>query len=156
MNTYNIADVNLVFEWSKKYLELNTLMKKVFSGENPENPPTFPSFEDEVEYQRLRFWFFQNQNQFIPIWANFCISIGNSIEFVGSIDEMEYRKNPFLYFYSPDNLLELAFAMGATSKANVWDLNKQAVELILNMINRFNYPIIYLVHWIGEFAENSS
>jgi hypothetical protein len=144
MNTYNRADANLVFEWSKKYLDLNTLIKKVFSGENLETHPPFPSFEDEIEYQRLRFWFFQNQNQFVPIWANFCTSIGNSIECVGSIDEMEYRKNPFLYFYSPDNLLELAFAMGATSKANVWDLNRQAVELILNMINRFNYPVIYM------------
>jgi hypothetical protein len=155
MNTYNIADVNLVFEWSKKYLELNTLVKKVFSSENPENPLPFPSFEDEIEYQRLRFWFWKNQNQFVPIWANFCISIGSSTEFVGSIDEMEYRENPFLYFYSPDNLLELAFAMGATSKANVWDPNTQVVEQILNMVNRFNYPVIYLVHWIGEFAETS-
>jgi hypothetical protein len=155
MQTYNATDVDLVLEWVDKYFEVNVLINKVFGGENFENHSSMPSFEDEIEYQRLRFWFRKHHDKFVPIWFDFCLSRGTSIEFTDNIDEMKYRENPFLYYYYPDDLLDLAYTMGATTTTDTWNPNKQAVELILNIINKFCCTVIQFVHWIGEFADIS-
>lgn len=155
MKTYDEADVTLVSEWVNKYFEANALINKIFTVENLEHPPTMPSIGDEIEYQRLRFWFRKKHDQFVPIWANFCASKGYSIEFTSNSDEMEYMKNPFLYFYDPGDLLELAYTMGATDTPDNWNPNRQAVELVLNINNRFCCTVIHLLHWIGEFAETN-
>ena len=156
MKTYSTADVDLVLEWSQKYFELNALINKVFGSENFKNPPCMPSFENEIEYQRLRFWFRKNHDKFVPIWADFCSSHGNSIEFIPNSYQMEYTKNPFLYYYGPDDLLDLADTMGATITADTQDSNKEAVELMLNITNRFSWTVINMAHWIGEFAESNN
>ena len=153
MKTYNIAEAKLVLEWVDKYFEANVLVNKVLGCENCEYPPPIPSFENELAYQRLRFWFRKNHDKFVPIWADFCIAQGHSFERTGNIDEMEYRENPFLYYYCPDNLIDLAYTMGATITPNYWDPNKQNIENILNIINSFCCTVMHLAHWIGEFAE---
>ncbi len=153
MKTYNTADVELILEWADRYFEVNALVNEVLGYDNLEYFPPFPSFENEIEYQRLRFWFRKNHDKFVPIWADFCLSKGISMGFNCNIDEVEYRKNPFLYFYSPDNLLDLAYTMGATITSDTWEPNKQAVMLVLNIINSFSNTVIHLKYWIGEFAD---
>jgi hypothetical protein len=155
MQTYSAAEIDLVLEWVDKYFEVNALINKVFGGENLENHPSVLSFENELEYQRLRFWFRKNHDKFVPIWVDFCLSHGNSTEFTDNSSEMEYRNNPFLFYYDPDNLLDLADTMGATIPVDTQDTNKQAVELMLNIINSFSCTVIHLAYWIGEFADTS-
>ena len=153
MQAYSAAEVYLVLEWVDKYFEANNLIYNMLSGENLENPPPMPSLENEIEYQRLRIWFLKHHDKFVPIWLDFCLSHGYSIEYVDNTNEMEYRKNPFLYYYVPDNLLDLAYTMGATITADIWVPIRQGAELVLNIINSFSCTVIHLAWWIGEFAD---
>jgi hypothetical protein len=155
MKTYNVEDVNLVLEWIGKYFESNALINKVFGGENRESHSSTLSFENEYEYQRLRFWFRKNHDKFVPIWVDFCSTHGKSTELTAIRNEVEYRKNPFLYYYYPDDLRDLVDQMGDTIVIDSCDLNKPAIELILNVINRFSCTVIHLSWWIGEFADPS-
>ena len=156
MQTYNTSDVDLVMEWANKYVEICTLLKKVFAGENSVGYfPPLPSIEDEIEFQRIKFWFRQRHDDFVPIWSEFCLSKGKYLESFNNSDEMESRKNPFLYFYCPDDLLDLAYAVGVTTASNTWDPDKPAAELIINLLDTFNFTVIHLVHWVGEFADTT-
>ena len=153
MQTYDAAEVALVLQWVDKYFTVNALINKVFGNDDLENAPSMSSFGNEIEYQRLKFWFRKNHDKFVPIWVDFCASHGYSIEFNGN--QMEYRNNPFLFYYDHDNLLDLADTMGVTMPADTQDTNKQFMELILNTMNRFSCTAIHLAWWIGEFADTS-
>jgi hypothetical protein len=74
------------------------------------------------------------------------------MEYVGHIEGMDYSENPFLDYYYPDNLFELAYSIGATTTTNNWDLDPQKVELIINRNSRFSYIVLHLKHWIEEFT----
>ncbi len=156
MKTYNAADVELITEWADKYFKVIALINSLFGGTDFNNPPSVPSFESEIEYQQLRLWFCKNHDCFIPIWADFCSSKGCPIRCAGSIDGMEYTENPFLYFYYPDNLLELAYTIGATSAADIWDPDKENAALIINANNNFSHIVLRLKYWIGEFADTGN
>lgn len=156
MKTYNKADVQLIFEWVDRYFEVNTLINNVLGSNNRLNLPLVPSFENEIEYQSLSYWFWENQYRFVPIWTDFCISKGHPIDCIGNIDGMAYRKNPFYYYYYPDNLLDLAYTIGITSAPDMWDPDKQNLELIININNQFSYIVRHLKSWIGEFTEISN
>ena len=92
MQTYSAAEVDLVLEWIDKYFEVNALINKVFGNDNLENDSAMPSFENEIEYQRLRFWFRKNHEKFVPIWNDFCLSHGYSFQYMDNTSEMEYRQ----------------------------------------------------------------
>ena len=72
-----MTDVDLILEWVETYFKMATLVRKVLSTDDPENPPVVPSLEDEIEYQRLRYWFRKNHDRVVPIWINFCTSRGD-------------------------------------------------------------------------------
>ena len=97
MQTYSAAQIDMVLEWIDKYFEVNALINKVFGNDNLENDSAMPSFENEIEYQRLRFWFRKNHEKFVPIWNEFCLSHGYSSQYMDNTSEMEYRNNPFLF-----------------------------------------------------------
>jgi len=66
MKTYNSTDVDLILEWAEKYFEMQASISCILSTDNP-GPPPAPSFDNEIEYQRLRFWFRNNNNRFIQL-----------------------------------------------------------------------------------------
>ena len=45
---------------------------------------------------------------------------GMSCRLTGSMIGVEYKKNPFLYFYHPDNLIDVVYRMGGASSADAW------------------------------------
>ncbi len=69
--------------------------------------------------------------------------------------EMEYRNNPFLFYYDPDNLLDLVDTLEATIPADNRDTNNLAVANMLTILNSFSCTVIHLAYWIGEFADTS-
>jgi len=76
MKTYNMEDVELILEWVEKYFEVSVLIDNVFGNYGLESFPRMPEIENEIEYQRLRLWFFKNHDKFVAIWADFCRSKG--------------------------------------------------------------------------------
>jgi hypothetical protein len=153
MQTYTAAQIDMVLEWIDKYFAVNALINKVFGNDNLENDSAMPSFENEIEYQRLRFWFRKNHEKFVPIWNDFCLSHGYSSQYMDNTSEMEYRQNPFLFYYDHDNLLDLEEALGVYILDGTHDANKEFMELMLNTINGFSCTAIHLAWWIGEFAD---
>lgn len=156
MKTYDMTEVELVLAWADNYFEVKALINNLFGGPNFRQPFRMPSFEAESEYQRLRLWFCKNHVGFVPIWADYCSSKGRPIKCTGPVDGMEYGENPFLYYYYPDSLLDLAYTIGATSAVDIWDPDKQSVELIININNIFSKTVTHLKYWIEEFAEIKS
>ena len=152
MKTYNTDEVKLTLEWVDKYFETSVLICNILGVNNSDQIPPIPSIEDEIEYQRQRSWFLQNHNKFVPIWADFCASTGNAIELISDVKGIEYKENPFLYFYYPNNLRDLVHTMGATSSPNIWDPNGNDLEVILNAVKMFSYTVMHLRYWIGEFS----
>ena len=155
MKTYNSTDVDLILEWAEKYFEMQALISCILSTDNP-GPPPAPPFDNEIEYQRLRFWFRNNHNRFIQIWIDFRKSKGEDIVQTGGIIGAEFSENPFLYFYHPRNLIDLVYRMGGTSTPDIWDSDNQDAESILNAINMFSYTVMHFRYWIGEFAEEGT
>ena len=155
MQTYSAAEVDLVLEWIDKYFQVNDLINKVFGSGNSKNHSSIPSFESEIEYQRLRFWFRKNHYKFVPIWIEFCVSHGYSIEFTDNSGEMDYRNNPFLFYYDQDNLLDLAEMMEIMMPLDTQNSNNQTTEPVLNIVNSFSSTVVHLAYWIGEFADTS-
>lgn len=155
MKTYNTSDVALIYEWADRFFEVSTLIKNLFCACSIDNPLPILSFDNEIEYQRLRFWFCRNHQRFVSIWADFCNSTGELTEFGGNFERMDYIENPFLFYYYPDNLLDLVYSIGAMGDIDNPDLDKEIIQIILNVNNRFSHKILHLKHWIGEFAEIS-
>jgi hypothetical protein len=47
------------------------LINRVIGTEEALWSPPPPTFIQEIEYQRLRFWLIDHQAQFIPLWREF-------------------------------------------------------------------------------------
>jgi hypothetical protein len=139
MQTYSAAEVDLVLEWIDKYFQVNALINKVFGSGNSKN------------HSSIR----KNHYKFVPIWIEFCVSHGYSIEFTDNSGEMDYRNNPFLFYYDQDNLLDLAEMMEIMMPLDTQNSNNQTTEPVLNIVNSFSSTVVHLAYWIGEFADTS-
>lgn len=151
MKTYNTAEVELILEWVARYFQVSALINGAFSNHSIESCPCTPSIENEIEYQRQRIWFRNNHNGFVPIWKDFCLSNGISINIDLDIDRMGYIEDPFFYYF-PNNLYELPYWIGSCS-ADYGYWGEEDRELVLCTNRRFSRTAIYLAHWIGEFAD---
>lgn len=155
MKTYSTIEVELILEWVQRYFKISALIDNAFSDNNLRSCCCAPSIENEIEYQHQRLWFLKNHNKFVPIWKDFCLSNGITIDFSGDIDKIGYIEDPFFYYY-PDNLYGVADMLGAAGSADggYWDKQKQ--DLVLCSNRKFSQTAIHLAHWIGEFAENAN
>ena len=143
MKTYNTEDVELILEWVEKYFEVSALIDNVYGGCGFESFLRMPAIENEIEYQRLRLWFFKNHDKFVVIWADFCRSKGLSIDMDGTEEELQYRENPFFYYY-PDNLLDIAYMMGARGYDGIGYLDVEDRALVVYMNKMFSHTAVHL------------
>ena len=150
--TYDTADVELILEWVDKYFKVSELINQSFGGNDFETLSRMPLIENEIEYQHLRRWFFQHHDRFVAIWDDFCRSRGISNGIEGNTGELEYRENPFFYYY-PENLLDIAYMLGARSSDDTGYLAAEDRALVVCLNQMFSHTALNLVHWVGEFAE---
>ena len=68
---YSATEHNFVFDWATKWFELTDLIIEVTGTDEPPWSPPPPTELDELNYQRLRFWFIDHEAQFIPIWQDY-------------------------------------------------------------------------------------
>lgn len=152
LKIYDEVDVEFIFEWVGKYFEIKSLINEAYGGSRWETFPKFPSLENEIEYQRLSYWFREKHNRFVPIWVDFCEAAGITPDFSGDSDRIDYRENPFIY-YNSENLLDLAYQMGVTCSPDFGYIEVGDIGLLFDFNERFSFTAMRLANWIGEFAK---
>jgi hypothetical protein len=150
---YSAAEGDLVDEWTDKWLELIGFINQVTGADEPpwSSPP--PDETDEIRYARLRFWFLSRQQQFVPLWNDFCASqhwsgsqnSGDPGGFPG-----KYLENPFLYFYEPENLYHLAQQLELQSGTDIWEPTQSVASLMRPLMIGMGKRMIEFLDWIDE------
>ena len=90
------------------------LIVDVTCTDEPPYSAPLPTELDEINYQRLRFWLKDHEDQFVPMWQDFYTchdwDLGANDEEIDENDSL--FKNPFYFLYAPENLYQLAYEMG--------------------------------------------
>lgn len=68
---YSKVERDFAFEWVDRWFQLVSLIIDLVRSDetSPSLPP--PTDIDEINYQRLRFWFIDHEEQFKPLWRDF-------------------------------------------------------------------------------------
>lgn len=152
---YSTTEQDLAFEWCEKWLELSILINEVTgTDELPWSPPP-PSDLDELCYQSLRFWLFNHQMQFIPLWADFhrshskvfyeCSDCKDELDH----EDMKYRQNPLLYFYEPENLYNLSRQMDLQNGVDLWEPSEYRASLMRPILIKMGQLMAEFVDWVS-------
>ena len=154
---YSFADQCLIDDWADKWFELSNLINGLIWTDDPPWTTPPPTDVDELKYQRLRFWFIDHQEQFIPIWADYfnCKSrvctegliIENVEEF---LDTDEFIKNPFHLFYRAENLHRLAQQLELQSGVDIWEPSHNYASATMSLIIFLGKIMIELIDWVDE------
>lgn len=148
---YSIAEQHLVYDWSEKWLELINLINEVTGTPQP------PSDSDELRYQLLRSWLIDHQEQFVLVWQEFyeCQQWTSCREYdteattdLEDEDIDKYLENPFLFFYEPGNLYQLAVQLDLQSSMYIWEPSESTASMIRPLIIRLGELALDLIDWI--------
>jgi hypothetical protein len=156
---YPETERELVYNWSEKWIELIMLINEVTGTDEPPYSPPPPTDLDEIQYQGLRFWFISHQLQFVPLWQDFyqCQGLApkqncNNEEIEDPEDMEEYFENPFLFFYKPDNLFQLARQLDLQTGVDIWEPSKYRASTIRPVLIKLGHIMVDFDEWINERA----
>jgi hypothetical protein len=154
---YSFTDQYLIDDWADKWFVLSNLINGLIWTDDPPwiTPP--PTYSEEIQYQRLRFWFIDHQEQFIPIWVDYynyknrvCtedFTIENVREF---LDTDEFIKNPFHLFYRAENLHRFAQQLELQSGVDIWEPSHNYASATMSLIIFLGKIMIELIDWVDE------
>lgn len=154
---YTSGERDLICDWADRWLQLTILINDVTGADEPPWSPPPPTDLEELQYQNLRFWFFDHQVQFVPLWENFyeCQEwashqdCGN--QDIADLEDMDrYLENPFFYFYEPENLLQLARQLGLQSGIDIWEPSEYQASMIRPVMIMMGKIMIEFTDWISE------
>jgi hypothetical protein len=150
---YSAAEGDLVDEWTDKWLELIALINEVTGTDEPPWSSPLPDETDEIRYARLRFWFLSRQQQFVPLWNDFSAS-QHWTAYQNGDDPGgfpgKYLKNPFLYFYEPENLYQLARQLELQSGTDIWEPSEHVARMMRPLMIGMGKRMIEFLDWIDE------
>jgi len=156
---YSIENRDLVYEWSEKWLALIELINNVIGIEQPPWSPPPPTELQEIEYQRLRFWFIDHQTQFLPLWREFYGSHDWAYPSNNADEDRDfpqkYLENHFLYFYEPENLYRLAQQLELQSGIDIWEPSEHVATMVRPILIRLGQLLIEFVDWIDQRANEN-
>ncbi len=137
----------MVLVWAEKWLKLIGLINEVTGAPEP------PADLDELQYQNLRFWFVDHQEEFGRLWGDFheyWISCQDySSENTGDRGDMDkYLENPFLYFYEPENLYQLAQHLELQSSTDLWEPSEHEASMIRPVLVRLGNMMLEFTDWV--------
>jgi hypothetical protein len=156
MRTYSQTETDLAFQWVDKYFKLVELMLEISDDEETDIPPSKPSSESELKFQKLRHWFFAHEDKFMSIWSEFWRDKLPVKYFEDNVGGQEYFTNPFLMLYNPDNLCELAYRLGMSENIDTWEPTEKGADIIEDISVEFSLEVLQFIHYVGEFTEDSS
>ena len=147
---YSPKEQDIVFEWGEKWLELVGLINEVTGTDEP------PSDLEELRYQSLRFWFMDHQAEFLPLWADFyeCREWASSqscdTEDIADPEDIDkYDKNPFFYFYEPENLYHLAGQLDLQTGIDLWEPSEYRASRMRPILIRTGEIMVEFMDWVG-------
>ena len=121
---YTQVESELAHLCRENFVDLAVLINNVTGTNEPPYSPPLPTEMEEIEYQRLRFWFFDNQRQFVPLIREFYrthVYSHNPEEFISDSElPIRYQENLLLFFYEPENLYQLAKQSAVKDKLTWW------------------------------------
>ena len=111
---------------------------------------------EEIEYQRLRFWFFDNQRQFVPLLRDFFrtqVYSHNPEEFISDSEfPIRYQDNPLLFFYEPENLYQLAKQLGLQSGVDIWEPSEKENREVRRLCLAIAYKMVEFDEWMSSIV----
>jgi len=155
---FSAEENTLVAVWCEKWLEFLDLVNTF----DPAAPP--PEEDEELHYQRLRFWFLDHQAVFQPLWMAFRSRPAAAAE-PAFLDEegmvdleglAGYRDNPFAFFYEPENLYHLAQRLGLQPGRDSWEPSTARVNRFRPVLFAIGGIMLEFDYWAGAFAGRSS
>lgn len=175
---YTNEQLSLVEEWFRKFAELSLLINDVTGSDEPPYTPSPPTEIEEVDYQEFRFWFYENEEAFLPIWMNFLSeldSVGHNMsDKLGSMNEFEesavmddemirelsefdiQKQYVFVYFYCCDDLYMFVQRWGLQSGVVIWEPNEEkACEIRSLMVFLSEVLRLHLMPWVYERTFDS-
>jgi hypothetical protein len=149
---YSAEEKDLVFVWCEKWLEFLDLITAVIGNRLP------PEENEELHYQRLRFWFVDHQSSFVPLWKAFRSSQARATnpdapDEGGSMDlerMAKYQDNPLSYFYEPENLFQMAHHLGLQPGTDTWEPSESRISVVRPVILAIGGVMLECDHWISE------
>jgi hypothetical protein len=150
---YSAAERDLVHDWAGKWLELIKLINEVTGTDEPpwSSPP--PTETDEIRYMRLRFWFLNRQQQFVPLWNDFyACQLWACPQNNGDLGDFpeKYLENPFLYFYEPENLYQLAQQLELQSGTSIWEPSEHVARMLRPLLIGMGRRMIEFMDWMDQ------
>jgi len=133
------------------------LINEVTGTDGPPSSPPPPTDLEELQYQSLRLWFIDHQALFVPLredvyecqeWASHEDYKNEDIADLEDIDK--YLENPFLFFYKPENLYQLARQLDLQSGIDMWEPSEYRASVIRPIIIRMGRIMIEFMDWINE------
>jgi hypothetical protein len=159
---YSSTERELVFHWSEKWIKLIGLINEVTGVNEPPWSPPPPTDLEELQYQSLRIWFIDHQAQFVPLWEDFygCQEWASHQDYNnGDIADLKdidkYLENPFLFFYKPENLYQLARQLDLQSGIDMWEPSEYRASMIRPVIIRMGRIMIEFMDWMSERTYES-
>ena len=156
-NLYSSTEEELVSDWADKWFELSYFINGlIWTGDPPWTTPP-PTEANELEYQRLRFWFIDHQKYFIPIWAGYynCRRRVCTKDFIIEdveefLDTDEFIKNPFHLFYRAENLHRLVQQLELQSGVDIWEPSHNYASMTMSLMILLGKIMIELIDWVDE------
>jgi len=156
---YTYVESMLVHLCRENFIDLAILINYVTGTNEPPYSPPPPSEMDEIEYQRLRFWFFDNKKQFVPLLQEFyrtqvyCNCAGSNSVFTDDSElSIRYRENLLLFFYEPENLYQLAKQLGLQSGEDIWEPSEKENCYVRRLCLAVAQKMVEFDEWVASMV----
>jgi len=154
---YSSTDRDLIDDWADRWFELSHLVNGLIWTDDPPWTTPPPTEVDELEYQRLRFWFLDHQEQSVSLWVAFGKSLKGIADEHPSLDNTqespdtdEFIRNPFHLFYSAENLYLLAQHLELQSGVYIWEPSNHYASATMSLMILLGKAMFKLMDWIDE------
>jgi hypothetical protein len=150
---YSATEYEFAFQWADKWFQLVTLILELIGTDEPPWSPPPPSELDELNYQSLRFWFIDHEEQFKPLWRDFyeckerALREGND-EVTDVPDTDEYVEDPFSYCYQPENLYRLVRELDIQSGIDLWEPSRHRAWTAAVELTQMCKIVVEFFNWI--------
>lgn len=121
---------------------------------SPPSPPP-PTELDEINYQSLRFWFINHEEQFKPLWRSFYESqdwdlYTDDNESTDIPNADEFLENLVFCCYRPDNLYRLVRELDIQSGIDIWEPSEHRAWTAVMELLRMDAVIVKFHNWIYD------